>query len=75
MKLSQLLQGVASYDGRDAEITGIATSSLKVKQGDLFICMQGVNGDGHVYCDAAIAAGAAAGGVSRNVGNKPVPVV
>lgn len=75
MKLSQLLQGVASYDGRDAEITGIATSSLKVKQGDLFICMQGVNGDGHAYCDAAIAAGAAAVVVSRNVGNKPVPVV
>lgn len=76
MKLSRLMQGIATIeDYRDVEISGISIDSTKVKQGDLFICLQGSAGDGHAYCDAAINAGAAAVIVCRNVGDKPVPVI
>lgn len=76
MKLSRLMQGIATIeDYRDVEISGISIDSTKVKQGDLFICLQGSAGDGHAYCDAAINAGAAAVIVCRNVGEKPVPVI
>ncbi len=76
MKLSRLMQGIATIeDYRDVEISGVSIDSTKVKQGDLFICLQGSAGDGHAYCDAAINAGAAAVIVCRNVGEKPVPVI
>lgn len=76
MKLSRLMQGIVTIeDYRDVEISGISIDSTKVKQGDLFICLQGSAGDGHAYCDAAINAGAAAVVVCRNVGDKPVPVI
>lgn len=76
MKLSRLMQGIATIEAyRDVEISGVSIDSTKVKQGDLFICLQGSAGDGHAYCDAAINAGAAAVIVCRNVGEKPVPVI
>ena len=61
MKLSELLEGVAASEPfGDTEIGGVAINSKQVKEGDLFVCLHGVNGDGHSYCDEAIAAGAAA---------------
>lgn len=76
MKLSALLQNVADcgQDG-ETEISGIAISSNKVRPGNLFICMQGSNSDGHAYCDEAIEAGAAAILCEKSVGVKPVPVI
>lgn len=76
MKLSQLLQGVAPcFDYGDTEVNGISVRSSDVRKGDVFICMEGVNGDGHNYCDAAISSGASAIVCSRDVGIKSVPVI
>ena len=61
MKLSVLLQGIAPVEEcDDVEVAGIATDSRKVKKGDLFVCMNGVHGDGHEYADDAVNAGAVA---------------
>ena len=76
MKLSELLEGVAASEPfGDTEIGGVAINSKQVKEGDLFVCLHGVNGDGHSYCDEAIAAGAAAIICERNVGARSVPVI
>lgn len=76
MKLYKLLQGVAECgDCRDTEVSGISVNSVKVKKGDIFICLEGSSGDGHAYCDEAIDAGAAAVVCSKYIGEKRVPVI
>ena len=74
MLLSRLLDGFATV-GReeDVEITGISINSGKVKKGDLFVCMRGVKDDGHLHCEEAVAAGAAAIVCEKSVGEQPVP--
>lgn len=42
------------------EITGIESDSRKIKEGDLFVALEGGSIDGHNYIDAAINNGAAA---------------
>lgn len=42
------------------EITGIQYDSRKVKPGDLFVCLRGLETDGHKYAAKSVAAGAAA---------------
>lgn len=56
MKLSQLLE-IGNF--RDREITGITCDSRQVKEGYAFICIKGVNSDGHDYAQKALEQGAA----------------
>ncbi len=70
MRLQDLARGVpgAALEGSgDVEITGIAYDSRRVKRGDLFVAVTGINSDGHSYLAEAIAAGAAAVAVDRPV--------
>jgi UDP-N-acetylmuramoyl-L-alanyl-D-glutamate--2,6-diaminopimelate ligase len=56
--LASLLQGFASAP--DIEITGIASDSRKLRQGDLFLAIQGMSSHGLDFLDEARAAGVAA---------------
>ncbi|MHB8963188.1 MAG: UDP-N-acetylmuramoyl-L-alanyl-D-glutamate--2,6-diaminopimelate ligase [Saccharofermentanales bacterium] len=63
MKLVQLLEGLSDYSASgdiDVEITNIAYDSRKVRQGSLFVCIDGFVSDGHRYIGQAMEAGAAA---------------
>ncbi|WP_329741332.1 UDP-N-acetylmuramoyl-tripeptide--D-alanyl-D-alanine ligase [Dyella sp. A6] len=53
--------------GADAEVTGVAIDTRKLKAGDLFAAFKGERVDGHDYLAAAAAAGATAALVSRKV--------
>lgn len=48
------------HDLEKIEIKGITSSSKKVGEGYLFVCLEGVNDDGHRYVDDALACGASA---------------
>ena len=70
MLLGELLQQIGherTLNFRDADIRGIATDSRHVLQGDLFICFAGGEHDGHDYAAEALAAGAAALVVEREL--------
>jgi UDP-N-acetylmuramoyl-tripeptide--D-alanyl-D-alanine ligase len=53
--------------GGDAEVTGVAIDSRKVKPGDLFVAFKGERVDGHDYLANAKASGAVAALVERRV--------
>ena len=73
MLLGELLQGIA-YERvsrfEDREIAGITTDSKHVMKGDLFVCFSGGEHDGHEYAAEALAAGASALAVEREL---PLP--
>jgi UDP-N-acetylmuramoyl-L-alanyl-D-glutamate--2,6-diaminopimelate ligase len=61
--LASLLTGIkvqASSGDLNVLIQGIEMDSRRVKAGDIFVCVPGLNSDGHDFAAAAIAAGAAA---------------
>ena len=58
----------------DVEITGIKTNSKDINKGDLFVCIKGANTDRHDFIDEAVANGASAVIVSKDV-NTTVPTV
>lgn len=58
----------------DVEIKGIKTNSKEIEEGDLFVCIKGVNVDRHDYIEEAISKGAVAAIVSKDV-NVNIPVV
>ncbi|HWQ88741.1 MAG TPA: UDP-N-acetylmuramoyl-L-alanyl-D-glutamate--2,6-diaminopimelate ligase [Desulfitobacteriaceae bacterium] len=61
--LASLLTGIkvqASSGDLNVLIRGIEIDSRRVKAGDIFVCIPGLNADGHDFAAAAIAAGAAA---------------
>ncbi|NOR15184.1 MAG: UDP-N-acetylmuramoyl-L-alanyl-D-glutamate--2,6-diaminopimelate ligase [Candidatus Aminicenantes bacterium] len=63
MKIEKILAGVEHLRFRgdpDAEISGIAYSSLSVKPGYLFAALKGVKTDGHLFIADAIKKGAKA---------------
>src|SRR6202158_1215833 len=73
MKLHELARGApgATLEGNgDVEITGIAYDSRRVKPGDLFVAVEGIQVDGHAYVTDALKAGAAGIAIERDV---PVP--
>ena len=47
-------------DQPDVEISGLAMDSRKVKPGDMFFCIEGLEADGHNFVKQAVSAGAAA---------------
>jgi UDP-N-acetylmuramoyl-L-alanyl-D-glutamate--2,6-diaminopimelate ligase len=70
MKLHELARGVPgeTLEGNgEVEITGIAYDSRRVKPGDLFVAVEGIQVDGHVFVSDALARGAAAVAVERDV--------
>src|SRR6202165_4011295 len=70
MKLHELARGApgATLEGNgDVEITGIAYDSRRVKPGDLFVAVEGLQVDGHAYVTDAVNAGAAAIVIQREV--------
>lgn len=71
MKLGNIF---TDYKDLDINITGIKTSSKDIYPGDLFVCIKGVNSDRHDYIDDAIAKGASAIVVSKDV-DKPVTTI
>ncbi len=61
MLLSKLVQGMDIVDIRgNTDINGIAYDSRKVRQGSLFVCIDGTITDGHKYIPSAIENGAVA---------------
>ena len=59
----------------DKLIKTIKINSKEVEPGDIFVCTMGVTADRHDFIDEAIANGASAIVVSRDVGKKSVPVI
>ena len=58
----------ATIEGNgDVEISGIAYDSRRVKQSDLFVAVEGLTSDGHAFVSDALARGAAAVAVDRDV--------
>lgn len=56
-------------------IKSIKINSKEIENGDLFVCTMGVTADRHDFIDEAISNGASAIVVSRDVGEKSVPVI
>ena len=75
MRLLELLGGLETVrlEGGDAEITGIAYHSQRVRAGDLFVAVPGHVTDGHLYIEEALARGAAALVVAEGWGGGAVP--
>ena len=59
----------------DRLIKGIKINSKEIEPGDIFVCTMGVTADRHDFIDEAIKNGASAIVVSRDVGEKSVPVI
>ena len=59
----------------DVEVTGISMNSKEVEKGNIFVCTMGVTADRHDYIDDAIEHGAVACVVSKDVGEKKVPLI
>ena len=70
-KLNELYPEVKS----DVIVKGIKINSKEVEDGDLFVCTLGVTADRHDFIDDAIKNGAVAVVVSKDVGEKKVPIV
>ncbi len=78
MRLEDLARGAgAVLDGNpDVDITGIAYDSRRVNPGDLFVAVPGIHVDGHHYVSDAIAKGASAVAIEREVAiQEGVPVL
>lgn len=69
--LNELYPGI----GVDTTIKAIKINSKEVEDGDLFVCTKGVTADRHDFIDDAIKHGAKAIVVSKDVGEKKVPVI
>ncbi len=61
------LRSVSPGSG-SVEIAGLAYDSRRVGSGDMFFCVSGLRSDGHDFAEAALAAGAAALVVERELG-------
>ena len=66
MKLINLIE--CSKALADTEITGITCDSRQVKEGFVFVCINGAKSDGHDYAEKAIESGAAAVIAERDLG-------
>jgi len=59
----------------DVLVKDIKINSKEVKDGDIFVCTMGVTTDRHDFIDEAISNGASSIVVSRDVGEKCVPII
>ena len=69
-----LLRNIYNIDS-EVEITGVEINSKNCKKGDIFVCVKGATADRHDYIDDAISNGASAVVVSKEVGEKSVPII
>ena len=77
MLLGELLQQVRHercVRFAEREIRGVCADSRQVSEGDLFVCLSGGKNDGHDFAPQAVAAGAAALAVEREL-DLPVPQI
>ena len=58
----------------DFAFTGVTTDSRSVKNGELFVALQGGNFDGHDYCAKAVELGAAGVVISHDIAPLPAGV-
>ena len=70
-KLSELYPNVE----KDVEIKNVRINSKEVEEGDIFVCTKGVVADRHDFIDEAIAKGAKAIVVSKDVGEKDAVII
>ena len=70
-KLSELYSEIQD----DRVIKGIKINSKEINDGDLFVCTMGATADRHDFIDEAIENGASAVVVSKDVGEKSVPII
>ncbi len=61
--------------GVDTLIKSVKINSKEVEKGDLFVCTMGVTADRHDFIDDAIAHGASAIIVSKDISKKSVPII
>ena len=69
------LKELYPFTDSDVLIKRICINSKEIQDGDLFVCTMGVTADRHDFIDDAIKNGASAVVVSRDVGEKSVPIV
>jgi UDP-N-acetylmuramoyl-L-alanyl-D-glutamate--2,6-diaminopimelate ligase len=69
------LQELYEKTQNDVIIKGIKINSKEIEKGDLFVCTMGATADRHDFIDEAIKNGAAAIVVSKDVGEKSVPII
>ncbi|MBR3961476.1 MAG: UDP-N-acetylmuramoyl-L-alanyl-D-glutamate--2,6-diaminopimelate ligase [Clostridia bacterium] len=74
MKLKELLNCVDSQLA-EIEISGITSDTRKLKKGDLFVCIEGFNFDGHKFAVNAEEQGAAVIVAQRDTGAKNQVIV
>ncbi|MEH6946257.1 UDP-N-acetylmuramoyl-L-alanyl-D-glutamate--2,6-diaminopimelate ligase [Bacillus sp. JJ634] len=77
MKLHTLLSylhALVKYEGDNPDITSIENDNRKVKDGSLFVCIQGYTVDGHEFAKSAVDNGASAILAERPL-DLPVPVI
>ena len=69
MLLKEIMNGI-HYTGNltDCEITDLTSDSRKVSEGVVFVCIKGLNSDGHNFAQAAAANGASAVICERDLG-------
>lgn len=60
MNLRDLLLGVSAEPIAEVPVAGIACHSKQVRQGDVFVAMEGAKSDGHAFIEEAVSRGAAA---------------
>ena len=66
-ELSRAMPGATLEGNGDVEVTGIAYDSRRVKPGDLFVAVEGIQVDGHVFVTDALARGAVAVAIERDL--------
>jgi len=75
MLLSKLASGIdcQRINFRDVDIKGIEIDSRKVTKGNLYICINGFNVDGHIYAKPAVENGAVALITEKKLDNIDIP--
>jgi UDP-N-acetylmuramoyl-tripeptide--D-alanyl-D-alanine ligase len=59
-RMASTLGAAVTPPGAEAELSGVAVDSRRVRPGDLFVALPGARADGHEFAGAAAAAGARA---------------
>jgi len=75
MKLSALFDLADDHPGAGIVVTGLASDSRKVKQGDVFVALEGLAFDGRAFINDAVARGAVAVLAAPGLQGASVPVV